>query len=744
MKSIEINHLTGYLSKNFGRPGDSFDMFVSTSAPFFDAELVRLIHGDNNPDGPGWKEEVLPTQSSNMPENPLPGKIQNFPFGSCAYVEKFSLTKQFSFMAWVQPTLAKEEGAKPQGILGLHGADLDLSLSHQADGKICLHYQSGGSSTMLVSAQTVKCNRWYLLVVGVDLDAESMQLAVVPMPLLGSTVVVEDAKIAYQATNADPLTRLVLGAENIEGFNNTYRSVNSFNGKLDSPKFVKRLLTEREIRLLANDQFAVEGQCLIASWDMVAESGGNILLDTSSNKYHATTLNRPTRLLAGHNFSGKSICPFDAPEEFNVIHFHEDDLTDAAWELSFTFSLPDDLKSGVYAIKLKAENFTRYITLMVRPRINTTKAKTAVLIPTVSYMVYANTQMSPSILPESLAPLVNMDNGVSDGGYHTSSGLKSPYDCHLDGSGVNVASSLRPQLMSTDPSARSTFNDSPHQLGADLYLIDWLEEKGFDYDVITDHDLHFEGSDALKDYPCIITGTHAEYWTGNMLDGLEDYKNQGGRVMYLSGNGLYWVTALSDDGSLAEIRRDQGTRSWSAELGSAYISVSGEKGGLWLHRGRPPQRAVGVGFCSQGFGPGRPYQRTADSYTERYSFIFDGIEDELIGDFPALVSAYGVAGYEIDRADFSLGTPSNAVILARASGFSDCYQLAVEEVTVMAPFYGGSTCPLVEAHIVYFETQNNGAVFSTGSIAWGSGLSYNNYDNNVSVMTENVLKSFRG
>jgi N,N-dimethylformamidase len=33
-------------------------------------------------------------------------------------------------------------------------------------------------------------------------------------------------------------------------------------------------------------------------------------------------------------------------------------------------------------------------------------------------------------------------------------------------------------------------------------------------------------------------------------------------------------------------------------------------------------------------------------------------------------------------------------------------------------------------------------VFSTGSIAWVGSLSYNNYTNNVSRLTENVLRRF--
>jgi hypothetical protein len=44
---------------------------------------------------------------------------------------------------------------------------------------------------------------------------------------------------------------------------------------------------------------------------------------------------------------------------------------------------------------------------------------------------------------------------------------------------------------------------------------------------------------------------------------------------------------------------------------------------------------------------------------------------------------------------------------------------------------------------VGFETIGDGAVFSTGSITFCGSLSHNNYENNVSLMLENVSRRFR-
>jgi N,N-dimethylformamidase len=214
--------------------------------------------------------------------------------------------------------------------------------------------------------------------------------------------------------------------------------------------------------------------------------------------------------------------------------------------------------------------------------------------------------------------------------------------------------------------------------------------------------------------------------------------------MYLGGNGFYWVTAIApQQPHIVEVRRWGGIRAWDANPGEYYLSTTGELGGLWRYRGRAPQRIAGVGFTAQGFDSNRPYRRQPGSFDPRTAFIFSGIgEKELIGDFPSLVLNHGAAGFELDRADVALGTPPHALILASSSGYSDSYQHVVEEVLISDSRQGGTVNPLVRADMVYFECPNGGAVFSTGSIAWCGSLSYNNYDNNVSRVTDNVLRQF--
>jgi N,N-dimethylformamidase len=167
----------------------------------------------------------------------------------------------------------------------------------------------------------------------------------------------------------------------------------------------------------------------------------------------------------------------------------------------------------------------------------------------------------------------------------------------------------------------------PWGFNADLHLVDWLETHARDYDLVTDHCLHGDGVELLRPYRVVVTGSHPEYWTGAMLDALEEYLAGGGRLMYLGGNGFYWVTAIDPERPhMIEVRRGHtGTRAWEGAPGENQHSTTGEVGGLWRHRGRESQKLVGVGITAMGSRSARPYRRMEGSFEPRVSFVFEGV-----------------------------------------------------------------------------------------------------------------------
>ena len=83
-----------------------------------------------------------------------------------------------------------------------------------------------------------------------------------------------------------------------------------------------------------------------------------------------------------------------------------------------------------------------------------------------------------------------------------------------------------------------------HLLMADLYAWQWLVAEGVGPALIDDRELHLAGIEALQGVDVLVLSAHPEYWTTQMLDALQAYLDRGGSVIYLGGNGLYWVTSL--------------------------------------------------------------------------------------------------------------------------------------------------------------------------------------------------------
>ncbi len=206
---------------------------------------------------------------------------------------------------------------------------------------------------------------------------------------------------------------------------------------------------------------------------------------------------------------------------------------------------------------------------------------------------------------------------------------------------------------------------APRHFSPDLYVTDWLEAKSHKHDIVTDHDLHQGGLLAISDYKVIITGSHPEYWTERMQNAIKLYLDQCGRLIYLGGNGFYWVTAVNlGQPHLIEVRRGYlSRRSWNSHLAELYLASTGKKGGIWRFRGRSLNQLVGVEFAAQSWSKkAQGYKRLPDGYDFRAAFIIARFTYEVGGDFGLVMN--GAAGDEIDRLDYILGTPTHAMHLA--------------------------------------------------------------------------------
>ena len=228
-----------------------------------------------------------------------------------------------------------------------------------------------------------------------------------------------------------------------------------------------------------------------------------------------------------------------------------------------------------------------------------------------------------------------------------------------------------------------------------------------------------------------------------MVDAWEDYLCAGGRGMYLGANGIYWVVSTHPEKPwVMEVRKGEtGAKAWQARPGELHHSTTGERGGLWRCRARAPQKIWGTGFTSFGFDHSGYFAADPGCSDAAGLWITDGIgPDEAIGDF-GLVGG-GAAGWELDRYDRSLGTPPHTMLLAGSVEPQRQLLRRQRGRVLPAPRDVRREHPYVRADIVYFTTPNGGAMFSTSSISWCGSLSWNDYDNNVSRMMNNVLTQF--
>ncbi|WP_299844600.1 N,N-dimethylformamidase beta subunit family domain-containing protein [uncultured Roseovarius sp.] len=691
--------LLGYVDRLSASPGETIEFKVSSlSEQPFTAQLMRSISADPNPESPGIVEKDA---TAYFPRQEFPSVRRPFTAGSYGIGQKEISAPQdasLTFVAKIYPTLLT---GQPQTILGAG----DYQLFIDANGSICLRI----GFTVLSTDSKIKLRHWHQIeahVEGTKITLRQQQFgryAEHPITIEGFTPV--PPQLAGIPTVAAALK------------NNTVTQ--HFNGKIEAP-----VITANGAEICAWDF-----SCDIPKQTIPAIAGPDLNL-----------INFPTRATTSHAWDGSEMNWSHRPAHYAAIHFHEDDIYDFGWDTDFSFTLPDNMPSGVYIMRLCCGTHSDAIPFFVcASKENGPQADLCVLISTFTYSIYGN-HARPDYHPSWQDRIDDWDAYPYNPAKYPHYGL-STYNTHSDGYGICHASHHRP-LFNLRP-GYLTFGDATcsglRHFPADMHLISWLHAKGIEYDVVTDHELHREGHAAIEGYKSVTTGSHPEYHTSVTLNALQDYRDAGGHLMYLGGNGFYWRIAVhSENDSLLEIRRaEDGIRAWAAEPGEYYNAFDGSYGGLWRRNGRAPQELVAIGFAAQGEFFGDPYRRTCTD--PAYDWVFEGIEQEILGEFG--YSGNGAAGFELDHMDARLGTPENTVLLARSVTREQGFMLVPEEqLTHLTNLTGGSESDAKHADMILAEYPGGGSVFATGSITFCGSLPWNDYDNNISRLLENVMR----
>lgn len=747
MSRLAVSTIRGYADRLSVAPGEPIEFKISSddTGVRYAARVVRMVNGDTNPAGPGFQQVEVAALGDHTArfQDTVPGSYVEVADESAALAVDGALTLH----AFVQPTLVDRAD---QVVLGRYaaasGKGYELTLRA---GRPTLVIGDGQQTQEVPADEALHPRCWYSVAATVDPVAGTAAVDVRSVVNSANSLLAPIVSIGGEGRSERRLTTNVgdAGLPFLIGAHRPDASAqvgSAFNGKIDSPAVWGRALSAAELEALATGARVGEG--LVARWDFARGIGPagiptDRVADVGPQGADGRCVNFPARAVTGWNWRGEEENFIHAPEEYGAIHFHENDLEDCGWDTDVSWDVPPDLPSGVYALHMVQGDSEDWIPFFVLPPRGTATARALLVVPTASYLAYANEHFNDIEIAQSIFGRTAVID-EHDFWLHARPqfGL-STYDLHTDGSGVHYSSARRP-IINMRPKFR-TATGGPWQLPADLHLVAWLGTMGFEFDVVTDREVHDEGASLLSRYKVVLTGSHPEYCSTEMLDAWEQYLAGGGRGMYLGANGFYWITNWHPEKKdLIEVRKAElGSRAWQAQPGEYHLQTNGRRSGVWRGRSRMPQKLFGTGFSAEGFDESSYYVQMPDTRHPEAAFIMEGIDPhERIGDF-GLVGG-GAAGSELDRYDLSLGTPPETLLLAASEGHSDNYPRVVEEILFNLPMVGGTMDPHVRADIVYFTTKEGGAVFSSSSIAWcGSLLEYGG-DNNVSRMTANVLRRF--
>ena len=710
-----MHPLTGYTDRWSAKQGGTIRFMVSSAAGRdFTLRFVRHLCADPNPAGPGYAEQAMPT-----PLDGIHNGAERAAFlGSWGHVPALDadLRAGVRLSATIWPT-TPEKGR--QGLVAMCIGDWRLALGiGDQGGAMAEATGRDGALIRIECPRRLHSRRWYD--VSAELAADGRltitQTPRAPLNDAGSASVAAAAPAAGRA-------EIFLAALPPDG---AAPASCHYNGKLEHPA-------------IAHPTTGAP----LAAWDFSIGIPTQTATDIGPRAAYARLINLPTRAMTGANWSGAVHDWKSAPHQYGAIHFHDDDQGPLGWPESFALPVPADWPSGFYAAHISNEHGEDYIPFIVRPA--TPRADVVLLVPTFSYQVYG-CFVRPGRGDEIAARAAAWGALAETPDLNPRYGL-SCYNHHADGSGVALMTQARPML-DTRPRQFALMDPLDGGSGtarwvADNYIDLWLRHIGVDHDVITDHDLHEDGLAALAPYRVVIAGQHPEYHSERMMQALEDHQAQGGRLMYLGGNGFYWrAEPAADQPETLEVRRAEGgIRVWETMPGESYHAFGGGYGGLWRRIGRSSHRLVGISFSTQGRHLGFPYHFIDGINDPRVTFMTEGLDTTAGQAFgTAGFMGGGAVGFELDSVNPKYGTPPHALVVAKGIVIHPDFAWVNEDMLVHRH-------PLPQedwscADMTFFETHAGGAVFAVGSMTYAGSLMVDNGTTALSRLTANVLRRF--
>jgi hypothetical protein len=288
----------------------------------------------------------------------------------------------------------------------------------------------------------------------------------------------------------------------------------------------------------------------------------------------------------------------------------------------------------------------------------------------------------------------------------------------------------------------------------------WAEQAGYEFDYLTQADLHFD-PDCLAGYRCVIVVGHDEYWTWEMRDVIDAFVVNGGGLARFAGN-YQWQVRLSADGRTQYCYRLPSLDPEAARAPHLATTV-------WEAKsvGRPGAKSMGLnglGGIYNRYGVAAPRSSGGFTVYRPHHWVFAGTDlyyGDLLGGAPICLAAFEVDSVEytfrhgLPYPTFEDGAPETLEILAicpavrgEEDRFSSRYPIGGPEAEVYAYMASlGDDLPdylhegeMRGAGMIASFTRGAGEVFNGGSTEWSQALAQG--DPFVDRIVRNVLDRF--
>lgn len=306
--------ITGYTDKLSVMQGEKIKFMVNCDGhDHYEAQIVHLIHGDTDPNGPGFKVNKVDSSANGK----YVGKKQEIHIGSYIQFEDnelFNQIKSFSLQAMIYPTTPNKGN---QAILtkwsSKDNSGYGLFIDDNGAISIWIGNEDGTVEKVSTNTPLIK-GAWYF--VGGAFDADTKTVTVFQQSIVGKAngqfslpyemdkvdaIVHKDISIKPHSRNGAPF--LIASSYNT---NNGRRHIvtHKYNGKIDRPRVAKKAMKIEEMALWIETP---KGNDLVAAWDFaegVTKKGfenPEFVYDQSPNGLHGQTVNLPTRAMTGYN-----------------------------------------------------------------------------------------------------------------------------------------------------------------------------------------------------------------------------------------------------------------------------------------------------------------------------------------------------------------------------------------------------------------------------------------------------------